>query len=92
VKYSEAVEYAEKRKKELRAGGFENVVEVKFTDAYMEIRWAFVERYEDMVFVFAEHYPPFFQHVDETEWYKVKTPDGQVVSDVVFKSEIDESQ
>lgn len=81
MNYSEAKEYAQARIDELRAGDFENVVEVNFADAYMLIRWAFVERREDMVFVFAEHYPPFFQHVDETEWYKVKTFDGEVLNE-----------
>lgn len=75
--YQEAKSYAEN--KELKAGDFGSVVEVEFVDAEMKIKWAFAEKKGEFVFVFAEHYPPIFQHVDETNWFRQKGFDGEVI-------------
>lgn len=78
--YSELREYIDSQKEELDARDFGgDTVEVEFVDAYMEIRWAFVEKKGDFVIVFAEHYPPLFQHVDETKWFEQRTYEGETV-------------
>jgi hypothetical protein len=76
--YKEIKEYAEDKKLNLRSGDFRYIVEVEFVDAEMEIRWAFVEKKGNFVIVFAEHYPPLIQHVDETDWFRQKDFDGNV--------------
>ena len=79
--YQEVKEYAEKRNNEFKSGEFGDIVEVEFFDAEMKIRWAFVEKKDDFVFVFAEHYPPMFQHVDETKWFRQTDFDGNVIKE-----------
>ena len=76
--YQEVKEYAEDRKSGLKSGEFDDIVEVEFFDAYMEIRWAFVEKKDDFVIVFAEHYPPLIQHFDETKWFRQMDFDGNM--------------
>lgn len=76
--YEDAKEYAEDRQNSL-TGSFGDVVEVEFFDAHMEIKWAFVEVKDDTVFVFSEHYPPIFQHVDETVRFRQTDFDGNEI-------------
>lgn len=70
---SKAKEYAENFYSDVKAGDLSSEVEVEFVDAYMEVRWATIERKGDFVFLFAEHYPPIFHHIDEVKWYKEKS-------------------
>lgn len=79
--YQELKEYVEDRTESLEAGDFGNIVEVDFFDAHMEIKWAFVEQKGDFVIVFAEHYPPLFQHVDETIRFEERDFDGTVLKE-----------
>lgn len=67
-----AEEYIEHRNSEIEAGDLTNEVEVEFTDAHMKIRWADLERKGNHIFIFAEHYSPICQHVDETDRYVVR--------------------
>jgi hypothetical protein len=68
--FQKAQEYAENVVSEMEAGDFTSEVEIEFVDAYIEVQWATVERKGEFVFLFAEHYPPIFHHVDEVKWYK----------------------